>query len=100
MKILIATHKSWNIQRATELKESQPSHDIRIISSKEELTEEMVNDFAPDYIFFPHWSFYIPEGIFQNWECIVFHMTDLPFGRGGRGAGCHLRPDPSDGPEL
>ena len=25
----------------------------------------------------------IPESIFSCWNCIVFHMTDLPFGRGG-----------------
>ncbi|HEE8995621.1 TPA: hypothetical protein R2H68_001640, partial [Campylobacter jejuni] len=37
----------------------------------------------PKYIFFPHWSFIIPDEIYQNYECIVFHMSDLPFGRGG-----------------
>jgi methionyl-tRNA formyltransferase len=25
----------------------------------------------------------IPKEIFENFNCIVFHMTDLPFGRGG-----------------
>lgn len=83
MKILIATHKSWNIDRATELQQNEPTHDIRIVSSKEELTVEMVRSFNPDYIFFPHWSYYIPEEIYTNFECVVFHMTDLPFGRGG-----------------
>lgn len=34
-------------------------------------------------IFIPHWSFIIPKEIYQNFECILFHMTDLPFGRGG-----------------
>ncbi|EIA1265911.1 methionyl-tRNA formyltransferase, partial [Campylobacter jejuni] len=34
-------------------------------------------------IFFPHWSFIIPDEIYQNYACIVFHMSDLPFGRGG-----------------
>lgn len=56
---------------------------MKLITEKEELTEEMVNAFAPDFIFFPHWSFYIPGKIYKNWNCIVFHMTDLPFGRGG-----------------
>lgn len=83
MKILIATHKSWNIARAEQLKKDEPNHDIRVISAKEELTEEMVRDFKPDYIFFPHWSYFIPEEIYENWNCVVFHMTDLPFGRGG-----------------
>ena len=36
-----------------------------------------------DYIFVPFWSWYIPVEIYDNWEVVVFHMTDLPFGRGG-----------------
>ena len=26
---------------------------------------------------------FIPTEIFTSFECIVFHMTDLPYGRGG-----------------
>jgi methionyl-tRNA formyltransferase len=37
----------------------------------------------PDYIFFIHWSWIIPEKIYNNYKCVVFHMTDLPYGRGG-----------------
>lgn len=25
----------------------------------------------------------MPREITDNWECVVFHMTDLPYGRGG-----------------
>ena len=25
----------------------------------------------------------MPREIFENWACVVFHMTDLPYGRGG-----------------
>ena len=42
-----------------------------------------LSKFAPRYIFFPHWSWLIPEEIYQNFECVIFHMTDLPYGRGG-----------------
>lgn len=40
---------------------------------------------ALDYIFIPFWSWYIPPEIYENWECVIFHMTDLlhSFGRGG-----------------
>mgnify|MGYP001228897297 CR=1 FL=1 len=34
-------------------------------------------------IFIPHWSYKIPKVIYENYECVLFHMTDLPFGRGG-----------------
>jgi len=37
----------------------------------------------PLYIFFPHWSWILPEEIWARHACVMFHMTDLPFGRGG-----------------
>lgn len=36
-----------------------------------------------DYIFVPFWSWYIPASIYDNWEVIIFHITALPYGRGG-----------------
>jgi methionyl-tRNA formyltransferase len=53
------------------------------IESKQELNVELLRDLNPKFVFFPHWSYIIPEEIFNNFQCIVFHMTDLPFGRGG-----------------
>lgn len=84
MKIIIATIKSWNIAAAKKLqKQYQGIHEIRLITEKEDLKADDIAAFRPDYIFFPHWSFYIPDEIFENWNCVVFHMTNLPFGRGG-----------------
>ena len=51
--------------------------------SKSFLTEENLSKFKPIYIFFPHWSWKIPKQIYKNYKCIIFHMTELPFGRGG-----------------
>ena len=36
-----------------------------------------------DKIFFTHWSKIISKNILNNFCCIAFHMTDLPYGRGG-----------------
>lgn len=84
MKIIIATIKSWNIENALKLKsEYEGIHDIEIYTKKEEFTYENVKKFNPDYILIPHWSYIIPAEITDNWECVVFHMTDLPYGRGG-----------------
>lgn len=84
MKIIIATIKSWNIERAKALQEKYAGiHDIVIYTEKSELTVEHVEAFAPDYILLPHWSYIISDDITQNWNCVVFHMTDLPYGRGG-----------------
>jgi methionyl-tRNA formyltransferase len=37
----------------------------------------------PRYIFFLHWNWFVPESIFTQVECVCFHMTDVPYGRGG-----------------
>lgn len=84
MRIIIATIKSWNIERAQALqKKYEGVHEIVLYRNKEELNIDNVRDFSPDYILLPHWSYMIPKEITDNWECVVFHMTDLPYGRGG-----------------
>jgi len=84
VRIIIATVKSWNIERAQTLqKQYEGVHDIVIYTTKEEFTVDNVRNFNPDYIFMPHWSYIVPNEITDNWECVVFHMTDLPYGRGG-----------------
>ncbi|MDE7268193.1 MAG: methionyl-tRNA formyltransferase [Lachnospiraceae bacterium] len=84
MRIIIATVKSWNIERAKALQKQYESvHDIVIYTTKEEYTIDNVRDFNPDYIFMPHWSYLVSNEITDNYECVVFHMTDLPYGRGG-----------------
>jgi len=40
-------------------------------------------DPKPKYIFYLHWSNKIPDEIINNFECVCFHMTNVPFGRGG-----------------
>ena len=83
MKVLIATIKSWNIENTYKLVDKYShAHEIKLISNQPDLLEKVVYKFDPDYIFFPHWSYMIPESIFSCWNCIVFHMTDLHFGRG------------------
>jgi len=37
----------------------------------------------PTYIFFLHWSHIIPKEICEAHQCVCFHMTDVPYGRGG-----------------
>lgn len=81
---VIATIKSFNIARANELKTSfSDTWDITVITDKVQLTAENMSEINPRYIFFPHWSWMIPADVYDRFECVIFHMTDLPFGRGG-----------------
>ena len=82
--ILIATTKEWNIKNYFSLAKSHTdTFKFHLITTPEELNPETIQDINPKYIFFPHWSWIIPKDIYGNYECVVFHMTDLPFGRGG-----------------
>lgn len=79
-KVIVATIKSWNIEAAQKLSSLA---DVTLITDKTQLTLERLEDLKPDFIFFPHWSWKIPKEIHQRFNCIGFHMTNLPFGRGG-----------------
>ena len=37
----------------------------------------------PRYVFFLNWSIIVPPAITERYECVNFHCTALPFGRGG-----------------
>lgn len=80
--IVIATSKNWYPHLKSDV-EKALNCKITWIDQKQELTLNALEQQKPDYIFFPHWSYLIPEEIFTQFECIIFHMTDVPFGRGG-----------------
>lgn len=83
MKIIITSLKTWNFKNYKKLKSQFPHIKFYLITKKEDLNLNYIQKINPKYIFFPHWSFIIPDEIYQNYKCIVFHMSDLPFGRGG-----------------
>lgn len=79
---LVAGCKPWNLSAYQENAAKLPGRWM-FIGSKEELDGGMVREFSPRYIFFLHWSWKVPAEIVSNYECICFHMTDVPYGRGG-----------------
>ena len=81
--ILIVSEKSWNKELVSYLQSTMPQYAFYLISQKEDFTVEGIGSISPVKIFIPHWSYIIPSAIFERYECIVFHMTDLPYGRGG-----------------
>ena len=53
------------------------------LNSPKGLTIEFVRKLSPRYIFFLHWSWKVPAEIVRDFACVCFHMTDVPYGRGG-----------------
>lgn len=82
MNYVLATSRPWNEILALRLKE-KTGHTFHLITRKDELNLRSLQEINPRYIFFPHWSYFVPEEIFNPFECVIFHMTDLPYGRGG-----------------
>ncbi|GGI82098.1 formyltransferase family protein [Legionella impletisoli] len=79
---IIASQKIWNLELAKRLNK-QLGRNFILIQYQEELTLSNIKKINPEIIFFPHWSSKIPKEIWENYESIVFHMTNLPYGRGG-----------------
>jgi methionyl-tRNA formyltransferase len=82
MKYILLSEKKWHDSLFQTLNKRENEDWLRV-SSKSDFTIEFLKDWEPDRIFIPHWSHIIPAEVYENFECIVFHMTDLPFGRGG-----------------
>lgn len=74
---------SRNTSLIDKLKEVFPHIEWILIEKIEDFALKNFSIIKPDFIFVTHWSYIIPEEIFNKYECIVFHMTDLPYGRGG-----------------
>ncbi|MCG3110386.1 MAG: hypothetical protein MCM46_01065 [Candidatus Manganitrophus sp. SB1] len=79
---VLATSRSWNEGMAERLS-ARTGYDFVLITSKEDLTTAHLTSINPEIIFFPHWSYRIDASVFGRFESVIFHMTDLPFGRGG-----------------
>jgi len=81
-KYIVAGCKPWNRSVFKEVICRYPGKWF-FISRCDQLTLDFVGNVNPEYIFFLHWSWLVPEEIFDKYECVCFHMTDVPYGRGG-----------------
>lgn len=79
---IVAGTKSWNYQVFKDVLEKQQG-EWHFINSNDMLVIDKIKPISPRYIFFLHWSFKVPDEIISSYECICFHMTDVPYGRGG-----------------
>jgi methionyl-tRNA formyltransferase len=79
---IVATVKEWNVEAFNAFTENADGN-WHLITHPDELTVDRITEIQPRYIFFPHWSWKIAEELRDLSECIIFHMTDLPYGRGG-----------------
>lgn len=82
MNNIIISNKNWHKKYIDEI-EKRTGSTIVYIDDINMVTYENIKQYSPRYVFFPHWSYIIPKEVYKKFECVIFHMTDLPFGRGG-----------------
>jgi methionyl-tRNA formyltransferase len=81
-KYLVIGCRPWNRKLFDEVV-SKHEGEWHFVGSREELTPALVCAIDPRFIFFLHWSWKVPDEIVDGFECVCFHMTDVPYGRGG-----------------
>ncbi len=79
-RFAIACHTSWFWD---SWRNAQLPGEWLAIRAPEELQLERLEAFDPRLILFPHWSWAVPESIWRRFECVCFHSTPVPYGRGG-----------------
>ena len=79
---VVAGCKSWH-RRAFDEILSKLAGSWHYVGAPEQLTVARVRELHPRYAFFLHWSWKVPAEILEEVECVCFHMTDVPYGRGG-----------------
>ena len=79
---VVATIRPWNIVQYHAVIPTLPGV-WHLITDPDELTIKHLASIQPRYIFFPHWSHKVPAEIIDRYECVCFHETDVPYGRGG-----------------
>jgi methionyl-tRNA formyltransferase len=79
---LVLGCKAWNRRVFDEVLCSLPGR-WKYIGTPDEFSLAQVERISPRYIFFLHWSWRVPDEIVERFECVCFHMSDVPFGRGG-----------------
>lgn len=78
---VFASCKEWHKPYFDSLSKEVPA-DWIWVSQPAELASAL-NHSSPRYIFFLHWNWLVPKSIWEHHECVCFHMTDVPYGRGG-----------------
>tara|TARA_B100000745_G_scaffold123172_1_gene79992 strand:+ start:114 stop:776 length:663 start_codon:yes stop_codon:yes gene_type:complete len=78
---LFCAYRDWALKLFQKLKKKYP--DMYLLSSPKKLTINYLKRKKPEIIFFPDWSWIIPNEIISNYKCICFHESNLPKFRGG-----------------
>jgi len=81
MTYLFCAYRPWALELFEKIEKKY--NNFVLLKNRKKLTFNYVRSLKPKYIFFPDWSWMVPEDIISNFNCICFHESDLPKFRGG-----------------
>ena len=81
MNYVYCAHREYSFNVFKKLKKKYKN--FTLIDNKKKLTLSRLKKINPEFIFFPDWSWFVPEEIIKNFNCICIHESDLPKFRGG-----------------
>jgi len=81
-KYCVVGRQPWNRKHFDEIL-GDAEGEWEFIGSEGELAATSLKQNNYRYVFFLHWSKKVPEDFLESNECVCFHMTDVPYGRGG-----------------
>ncbi len=79
---IVAGNHPWN-RAAFDAQLVHLPGDWHFAATSEEMATLLNSGGKPRYIFFLHWSMRVPDEWVDTHTCVCFHMTDVPYGRGG-----------------
>ncbi len=81
--VVIATPHARYDELEERVRRELPEVEIVRIRQYGDMDAGTLKAMRPSWVFFPHWSQRIPAEVYENFRCVIFHMTDVPYGRGG-----------------
>lgn len=80
MVYLFCAYRDYAIQIYNNLSKQ---YKMVLLKDPKQLTYNFVKKVNPQLIFFPDWSWIVPDEIIDNYKCVCIHESNLPKFRGG-----------------
>ena len=80
MVYLFCAYREYAIKIYNEL---SLHYDVILLTNPKKLSYNYVKKINPEIIFFPDWSWIVPDQIIDDFTCVCFHESNLPKFRGG-----------------
>ena len=81
MNYVFCAYREYSLEIYKKLKKRYKN--FFLIKEPKKLTLKNIQKINPKYIFFPDWSWIVPDEIINNFQCVCFHESNLPKFRGG-----------------